>query len=276
MHTKFPFKSGTNELKLASWNVNGIRACVKKGFIDWLDRECPHVLCLQEIKAQQEQIDSCIQEIPGYKSYFFSGTRKGYSGVALYVHKSVPVESVEEGIGITDFDQEGRTIILTIGDYVIINGYYPNGQRDHNRVPFKLDFSYLMLERSLSLMQKKKKVILCGDFNTAHHSIDLSNPKQNRNTTGFLPEERAFLDEMKLQGFIDIFRHLHPRKSDQYTWWTYRNNCRERNIGWRIDYFFIAKSLLGEVKNCYLQPKVMGSDHCPIFLELTIGETALL
>ena len=255
-------------MKLASWNVNGIRACGEKGLADWVKRERPHVLCLQEIKAQPEQIPDHLANMDGYRSYFFSGERKGYSGLALYVANSLKAHRVREGLGVDEYDWEGRTLTLELGRYVIINGYYPNGQRDLGRVPFKLDFSYTMLERALEYVQSGKEVILCGDFNTAHHPMDLANPKQNLQTTGFLQEERAFLDELEAQGFVDTFRHLHPKESGHYTWWTYRSNCRERNIGWRIDYFFITRSALSRVVRSEHRPEVGGSDHCPIILEL--------
>ena len=255
-------------MKLASWNVNGIRACGQKGLVDWVEREGPHVLCLQETKAWPEQLDASLTHIDGYSSYFFSGKRKGYSGLALYLHHSLTPQKIVRGLGMECFDCEGRTLALELDDLVIINGYYPNGQRDLNRVPFKLDFSYAMLELALKYVGQKKKVILCGDFNTAHHPIDLANPKQNKKTTGFLPEERAFLDELEHQQFVDTFRHFHPDEPDHYTWWTYRNNCRQRNIGWRIDYFFVSQSLLPQVLSSEHRPEVLGSDHCPIVLEI--------
>ncbi|MCY4643385.1 MAG: exodeoxyribonuclease III [Bacteriovoracales bacterium] len=258
------------KIKLTSWNVNGIRACEKKGFSKWLKRERPHILCLQETKAQRNQLDDSLANIAPYSSYFFDGEKKGYSGTALYVHPEIKTHKVTLGLGIDDFDREARSITLEWNDYVVMNGYYPNGQRDLNRVPFKLDFSYAVLETALSYRQKGKKVILCGDFNTAHHPIDLTNPKQNKETTGFLPEERAFLDELLAQGFVDIFRRFHPDQPEHYTWWTYRNECRERNIGWRIDYFFMDESIASQAIKCEHRAHVLGSDHCPVTLQLKV------
>lgn len=257
-------------MKLASWNVNGLRACAQKGFLDWVKKERPHILCLQEIKAWPEQLNSSLTKINHYTSYFFSGERKGYSGVAIYLHRSLAPKRVIEGIGIDAFDKEGRTLILEWDHYIIINSYYPNGQRDLKRVPFKLQFSYAMLELALKYVRKRKKVILCGDFNTAHHPIDLANPQQNKKTTGFLLEERAFLDDLEKNDFVDVFRHLHPDRPHHYTWWTYRNNCRKRNIGWRIDYFFVTQSVLAQMIRSYHRPEVLGSDHCPIILEMQV------
>ena len=255
-------------LKIASWNVNGIRACAQKGMVDWLQRECPHILCLQETRVQPHQLPPQLVNIPPYTSHFFSAQKKGYSGVALYLHPSLAVRKITPGLGIERFDREGRTLILEFGRYVLINGYYPNGQRELQRVPFKLQFSRAMLKRALQYRRQKKRVILCGDFNTAHHSIDLANPRQNIKTTGFLPSERAFLDHLTQQGFVDAFRHCHPHAPHHYTWWSYRNNCRSSNIGWRIDYFFVSKSLIPHLATCYHRPQILGSDHCPLVLQL--------
>ena len=192
------------QLKLASWNVNGIRACQKQGFLDWVNAERPHILLLQEVRAWPEQLDASLREMTNYTSYFFSAQKKGHSGLALYLHnslRSIPMRIIK-GLGTDYFDWEGRTLILELDNYVIINGYYPNGQRDLNRVPFKLEFSYAMLEMAQRYRLAQQHVILCGDFNTAHHPIDLANPKQNEQTTGFLLEERAFLDELEHQQFV--------------------------------------------------------------------------
>ncbi len=255
-------------MKLASWNVNGLRACVNKGFIEWVAQEQPDILCLQETKAQEEQLAQEIKEINGYKSYFFSAEKKGYSGVALYIKENICPKNILKGIGIEEFDNEGRTIIVELEKFVLINSYYPNGQRDHNRVPYKMNFSRKMYEIANDYRKKKKHVVLTGDFNTAHHPIDLKNPKTNTKTTGFLLEERAFLDELEKGGYVDIYRKRNPELEGQYTWWTYRGDCRARNVGWRIDYFWINKSLEKYVKDAKLLPQVMGSDHCPLTLEL--------
>lgn len=255
-------------MKLISWNVNGIRAAQKKGLLEWLEREQPDILCLQETKASPEQLDEELRQPPGYHTHWSSAVRKGYSGVALFL-KEEPKE-VSEGLGITKFDQEGRTLIAEYSNFILYNGYYPNGQHDLNRVPFKLEYSDATLEHALELKKKKKKpIILTGDFNTAHQAIDLARPKANEGNTGFLPIERAWLDKLISRGFIDIFRELEPN-ANNYTWWSYRAGARQKNIGWRIDYFFITPDLQDSVKTAYLQPDVMGSDHCPVVLELSV------
>ncbi len=254
--------------RLASWNVNGIRAVVNKGYTEWLATESPDIVSLQETKAQPDQFPPAILD-GQYQSFSASAVRKGYSGVL--VQSKISPKNVTTAIDIAKFDDEGRTVICEYENFFLINGYYPNGQRDHNRVPFKLEYSDAILEYSMNLMEKfNKPVILCGDFNTAHEEIDLANPKSNKKTTGFLPHEREWLDKLASFGFVDAFRALHPDEEGHYSWWTYRGDCRERNIGWRIDYFFIPEELLPLVKNCYYQPQVMGSDHCPLILEIDL------
>jgi len=253
-------------MKLASWNVNGIRACAKKGFINWLDSENCDVVCLQEIKAETDQFPEEILKRDEFL-YINSAQKKGYSGVAIFSKKE-PIE-VWEGLGIEEFDCEGRTLIAEFDDFIIFNCYFPNGQRDHNRVPYKLNFSDAVMEEALKLKKEKnKEVIICGDYNTAHQAIDLANPKSNKNSTGFLPNERAWMDKFFDHGFVDTFRHFTPDENGHYTWWTYRGNCREKNIGWRIDYFCVTTDLMRRVSKSYHRPEVLGSDHCPIILEL--------
>lgn len=260
-----------NDIKIISWNVNGIRACKNKGFLSWLEKENPDILCIQETKAQIDQLSEDLLGPSGYSSLFSSAQKKGYSGVALYYKNHLSIINLEGSLGIEEFDNEGRTIIAEFDDFILFDCYFPNGQRDHNRVPYKLRYSEEILKRALKLKKEKDKpVIITGDVNTAHHEIDLKNPKANKKTTGFLLNERAYLDKVLNKGFVDIFRDLHKEEEGHYTWWTYRSNCRERNIGWRIDYFFISEDLSPSVKSCYLQPKVMGSDHCPIVLELSL------
>lgn len=257
------------KIKVMSWNVNGIRACTRHGFLDWLKTEKPDILGLQETKAHIEQLEEEVLSPNGYESFYFSGVRKGYSGVAFYVKKKFPIVKVTNGLGKKIFDDEGRTQILESEDFILINGYYPNGGRDHSRVDFKLDFSRAMLKKALSLKKKTgKEIILTGDFNTAHHEIDLKNPKSNKKSTGFLPHERVFLDELLEAGFVDIFRETHKEEPDHYTWWTYRMNCREKNVGWRIDYVYVTEGLRDKVTKSFHRPEVKGSDHCPIGVEL--------
>ena len=251
-------------MKLLSWNVNGLRACAQKGFLRWLEQENADFVGLQETKAHPDQITAELRNPTSYQSIWDSAEKRGYSGVATYLRHE-PL-SVQKGLGETSFDCEGRTLTVEYRDFFLINAYFPNGQRDHKRVPFKMAYCQAMVEHCERL-RAKKEVIVCGDFNTAHQEIDLRNPKQNVETTGFLPIERAWIDHFIALGYVDIFRVQNP-KPFQYTWWSYRPTVRERNIGWRIDYFFVSKSLARFVKRAYHQPHVFGSDHCPIGIEL--------
>ena len=253
--------------KLYSWNVNGIRACAKKGFLDFLNKEKPDVLCVQETKAHPEQLDEELKCPKGYQSYFASAEKKGYSGVALYIKNKMKPLKVDVGIGIKKFDSEGRTLVAYFDKFILIGGYYPNGQHDHGRVPYKLDYSNSILKLAKKLEKEHEKpVILTGDFNTAHTDIDLKNPKSNKDSTGFLPIEKKFLDKLLSKGYVDIFREIHPAEEGHYTWWSYRSTCRERNIGWRIDYFFVPEILNKKSTQASILPNVMGSDHCPLNL----------
>jgi exodeoxyribonuclease-3 len=256
-------------MKIVSWNVNGLRAIVSKNFNDWHAKLKPDIIALQEIKAHTKDVEHLFEHWNGeYNTHLFPAEKKGYSGTALLIKKNLtPVISL--GINSAKFDCEGRLITAEFEKFILLNGYFPNGQRDHNRVDFKLEFSKLVLKKAIELKRKKKKeIIITGDFNTAHHEIDLANPKTNINSTGFLSIERAYLDELINNDFVDIFRHFNPDKKDQYTWWTYRTNCRERNIGWRLDYFFTSKGLLPKIRSIKHQTEILGSDHCPVVLEL--------
>ena len=256
--------------KLISWNVNGIRACYKKGLNNWLNTTQPQIVALQETKAHKDQLPEELLSPKDYHVWYAEGVRRGYSGVALFSSKDLPKPEVEIGLGIKKFDDEARTIIAEYPDYFLINGYFPNGQRDLGRVPFKLEYSEEVVLHAMALEENTgKPVIITGDFNTAHKPIDLANPKTNTKTTGFLPEEREWINTMLERGFIDTFRHFHPDEEGHYTWWTYRNNCRERNIGWRIDYFFVTKSMINNVSDAFILPEVMGSDHCPLGIILS-------
>ncbi len=251
---------------LYSWNVNGIRAAQQKGFLDWVLQTRPDILCLQETKAQPDQLDEAVRAPEGYIAYWSSAERKGYSGVGLYTRPEP--NSVQLGLGIEEYDIEGRTIVADYGDFVLINAYFPNGGRDHSRVPFKMAYKGDFLETCNQLREQGREVIFCGDVNTAHREIDLARPKQNEKTTGFLPIERAWIDEVVEQGYLDTFRLLHPEQENAYSWWAYWGNARERNVGWRIDYFFITPGLRERVVAAEIHPEVMGSDHCPISLTL--------
>ena len=252
-------------MKIFSWNVNGIRAVQKKGIIEWVLKEQPDILCLQETKAHIEQLDDELVNIPGYYSYFSSGERKGYSGVATYT-KQKPL-CVAHGIGIDRFDSEGRILVTEYPEFTLLNIYFPNGQKDENRLNYKMEFYDAILDYCEELKKQGKKLIISGDYNTAHREIDLKNPKENEDRSGFLPIERAWLDKFVSYGYIDTFRHLHPDE-EKYSWWSYKFKARDRNIGWRIDYHFVSDNLISEVKEAEIRNDVLGSDHCPIVLYL--------
>lgn len=252
--------------RLVSWNVNGIRAVEKKGFVDWVNKDQPNIICLQEIKAEKEQFPKKVLGLEKYQFFISSAEKKGYSGVCVMTQEKP--NKVIDKIGIDKFDCEGRTLICEYDDFVLINCYFPNGQRDHNRVPFKLEFYDEILKIYKKYIKKGMNVIITGDFNTSHHEIDLANPKTNTKSTGFLPEERKYMDKYLKAGMVDSFRHFYPDKEGEYTWWTYRNNCRERNIGWRLDYFMVNEDFISHLKDCKHRPDIMGSDHCPV--ELTV------
>ena len=253
-------------MKLMCWNVNGIRAVSKKGFWEWIARENPDIVCLQETKANPSQLEPDMIKPPGYTTYWASAQKPGYSGVALLVKKT-PLE-VKVGMGIPEFDNEGRSLIAVYADFILFNGYFPNGKDDLSRVDYKLRFSESAKNFMLDLKNRLgKPLIICGDVNTAHQEIDIARPKENQGTTGFLPQERAWVKQFIESGFIDIFRKRHPAEI-MYSWWSYRAMARERNVGWRIDYFFITPELESRVTKTYYQNEVFGSDHCPVVLEL--------
>jgi exodeoxyribonuclease-3 len=253
-------------MNLYSWNVNGIRSAANKGLVDWFMQTQPDILCLQETKAHPEQVPPGLANPVGYHCYWNPARRRGYSGVAVFSRKKPAAAGY--GLGIEIFDQEGRVIELQYEQFTLLNIYFPNGQRDHGRVPFKLDFCEAVLARCETLRKSGQKVIVCGDFNTAHREIDLRNPKTNRDTSGFLPEERAWIDRFIAHGYIDTFR-VFNREGGNYSWWSYRFSARERNIGWRIDYFFVSPDLAGELEDAFILPEVPGSDHCPVGISLT-------
>ncbi len=249
-----------------SWNVNGIRAAQRKGLLSWLHQVSPDILCLQEIKAHPDQLDPELNAPSNYHVYWAPAERKGYSGVALYTR--LKPHSVQNGLGNEEFDREGRTIIADYGDFVLINAYFPNGSRDHSRVPFKLAYCEEFLKYCGRLREAGKSIIFCGDLNTAHQEIDLARPRQNAGSTGFLPIERAWIDKVIEEGYIDAFRSLHPDQRDAYSWWAYWGKAREHNVGWRIDYFFMSPDLRDKIVAAKIHPDVFGSDHCPISLNI--------
>ena len=252
-------------MKIFSWNVNGIRAAWKKGLPEWLEAEAPDVLCLQEIKAHPSQLDDALLSLDGYRAVWNPAVRKGYSGVATLTKKKTRSETL--GMGIERFDVEGRIIRTEFKHFDLLNVYFPNGTSGDERLQYKMEFYDAFLEHCESLRKEGKKLVITGDVNTAHKAIDLKNPKANEKNSGFLPIERAWIDKFIAHGYVDTFREFHP-EPDHYTWWTYRANARARNIGWRIDYFFVTEDLIKKVKDSFIRPEVMGSDHCPIGLDI--------
>lgn len=251
---------------LYSWNVNGIRAARKKGFLEWLETASPDVLAVQETKCHPDQLDPELRQPSGYFSYWAYAEKKGYSGVALFSKKE-PL-AVTIGLGIPEYDREGRTIVADYDDYSLIAAYFPNGSRDHSRVSYKMAYKSDFLDYCQELRASGKSVIFCGDVNTAHQEIDLARPKQNQKTTGFLPEERAWIDGVIAAGYVDTFRAHHPDQEGAYTWWSYIGGARARNVGWRLDYFFVSQDLMPNVRSAVIHPEAQGSDHCPVSLTL--------
>ncbi len=258
----------TLNVNLLSLNVNGIRAASKKGFLNWLYDTNPYILCLQETKASRSQLSRELLDPSGYYAYWNSGTKPGYSGTAI-LSKEKPI-SVQFGLGIDEFDREGRVIIAEYYDFILINCYFPNGGRDHSRVPFKLAFYNAFIVKCEELFRKKQTVIFCGDVNTAHKEFDLARPRANENKTGFLIEERNWIDKVIEAGYIDTFRFLFPQLKGQYTWWSNRANARGNNVGWRLDYFFMKSRTMERLTSAFIVPEVNLSDHCPVGISLTI------
>lgn len=255
------------EIKLISWNVNGIRAIHKKGFLDWFDNTNANIVSLQETKAQIDQLPKKLVNIPDYNSYFNSAERKGYSGVATYTN--IEPNNVYEGMGIDKFDVEGRFQRLDFDEFTLLNIYYPNGGRDEERLKYKLDFYDVFLDYANDLRDQGFNLIICGDLNTAHKPIDLARPEANEDVSGFLPIEREWVSKFLNNGYVDTFR-MFNNEPNNYTWWSYRTRARDRNVGWRLDYYFVNEEFKDNIKNSYILSEVMGSDHCPICLEIEI------
>lgn len=250
---------------ILSWNVNGIRSAEKKGFPDWLQKEKPAVLAVQETKARPDQLSDALVHPAGYDSYWSYGQRPGYSGVAVY--SQVPALRTDTGFNVPRFDGEGRILIAEYERFILFNIYFPNGKSNAERLGFKLDFYREFFNCVKSFRRKKKTIIVCGDFNTAHQEIDLARPRENSTVSGFLPQERALLDVFIEQGFIDTFRFF-CKDPGRYTWWDLKSRARDRNVGWRIDYFFIDKESIGRVQAAFILDQVRGSDHCPVGITL--------
>jgi len=255
-------------MRIVSWNVNGLRSLAKDDY--WrafLKGTKPDIFCLQETKASPEQLPDTLRDVPGFSSFFSSSVvKKGYSGVALY-SKIEPL-SVIYGMGIKEFDDEGRLVGGEYEDFWLLNAYFPNGGQGPHRLDYKLRFYDAFLAFAEKL-REQKPVIFCGDVNTAHEEIDLARPKENEANTGFLPEERAWLDEVIAAGYVDTFRHFSPTRREAYTYWDLFTNARDRNVGWRLDYFFVAQELMKRVKKAEVLNEIYGSDHCPVSITLS-------
>lgn len=254
-------------MKFVSWNVNGLRSVHKKDFLKWFEQEKADVVCLQEIKVSPDQVRSeeLFMNPFKYSSHWHSAEKAGYSGLVIYSKKDP--SDVRTGLGVLDFDREGRWLEADFGGVTLINSYFPNSQRDHARLPYKLAFCAAAEKRLEQLRNAGREVLICGDFNIAHKEIDLKNPKTNMKNAGFLPEERAWLDRFTGLGWVDTFRNFEPGPG-HYTWWSYRPGVREKNVGWRLDYFFANPEIKDRLKKVEHLPNIMGSDHCPVRLTL--------
>ncbi|MDP4087212.1 MAG: exodeoxyribonuclease III [Bacillota bacterium] len=252
-------------MKLVSWNVNGLRACVKKGFLDFFKKVDADIFCLQETKLQAGQIEL---DLDGYHQYWNYALKKGYSGTAIFT-KIEPI-TIKYGMGENDSEPEGRIITLEFADFYLVNVYTPNSQRDLARLGFRLNWED-EISAYLQELDKVKPVVLCGDLNVAHQEIDLKNPKSNQNNSGFTPEERGKMTALLKEGFVDSYRHFYPDQEGAYTWWSYMSKIRERNIGWRIDYFIASERLCDSLHAAKIHSDIMGSDHCPVSLEINFN-----
>lgn len=255
------------QISLYSWNVNGIRAAERKGFLDWMHKEKPDVLCLQETKAEPAQLSNQLLHPDGYESYWNAAIRKGYSGTVSYTRAS-PILAMTT-FGDSFLDGEGRIVLLEFDAFFLFNVYFPNGGSGPERLKFKMTF-YDRFFDLVEAYRKKKPIVICGDVNTAHREIDLAHPKENQKSSGFLPIERAWLDKLFEKGYLDTFRILHPADAAQYSWWDMKTHARDRNIGWRIDYFIVSSELKKSIVGAEILPDVMGSDHCPVKLVLKV------
>lgn len=259
------------QIKIVSWNVNGLNAAMKKGFADTLSDMNADIVAIQETKLQEAKLTDAMANMPGYTSHWaFSTAKKGYSGVGIYTRRE-PV-SVTVGFGLEKYDREGRVISADYGDFILFNVYFPNGQSGDERLQYKLDFYNDFFSHTDALRKEGRRIVIVGDYNTAHNEIDLKNPKSNANTSGFMRIERDWIDRISDRGYVDTFRHLHPEKI-KYSWWTYRFQARSRNIGWRIDYVFITQDMIdaGCLHSAFIDNSIMGSDHCPVGAVLTGG-----
>lgn len=262
-------------LRILSFNVNGVRAVSRKEvyknntFIEWLKKDRADILCIQETKAWPAQLKDDLLRPKGYHTYWSQAEKKGYSGVATFTR--LEPASVTHGFGIEKFDSEGRTLVTEHGDILLFNVYFPNGKRSPERLDYKMEFYNEFLKHIDEKRKQGHHIVVCGDFNTAHAEIDLARPRENSGSSGFLPIEREWLDLLISHGYVDTFRRFHPDEPDRYSWWDYVTRARERNVGWRIDYFFINEELLPRLRDAFILPDVYGSDHCPVGITLDIS-----
>lgn len=254
-------------MRLVSWNVNGIRAILKKGLLDIVDEDGMDILCIQETKAHPEQLTKKVLDYGEYHKYFSSAEKKGYSGVTIW--SRVEPNEVEYGLGVERFDSEGRTLITHFDEFVLFNIYYPNGKKNQERLDYKMDFYDAFLEKADEYKNAGKNVVVCGDVNTAHREMDLARPKENSDSSGFLPIEREWIDRFLSHGYLDTFREFNT-DGENYSWWDYKTKARDRNVGWRIDYFFINDTFKSKLKDGFILNDIMGSDHCPVGIELDL------
>ncbi len=251
-------------MKIISWNVNGINACCKNGFFDFLKKENADIYCFQEVKVSKDKLNPELSNVKNYKAYWSFSKKPGYSGLLIY-SKLEPINIIQ-GINNKEIDEEARVLTLEFKDFYLINSYFPHTNRELSRLDFKLNFNKIF-EDFCNKLSKKKPLVLTGDFNVAHKEIDLRNPKENQNNAGFTIQERTWFDKFLNKGYIDTFRYFND-KPENYTWWSYMHNARKRNIGWRIDYFVISNSLKNQLIKSFILKDVLGSDHCPISLEI--------
>lgn len=255
------------EIRIISWNVNGLRAVHRKGFLEWFKSEEPQILCLQETKVAYDHLPRALKRVDGYYPYFCQAERRGYSGVAIY--SKIKPKKVEYGFGIPKFDSEGRILIADYEKFVLLNIYFPNGKISKERLDYNLEFYKTFLDHANRLKAGGRNMVICGYLNTAHKEIDLARPKANEKISGFLPVERAWINKFLKNGYLDTFR-MFNNEPDQYTWWSYRTRARERNVGWRLDYFFVNEEFKDKIKSAGILNEVMCSDHCPVDLKLEL------
>lgn len=253
-------------MKIISWNINGLRAALNKGFLDFLNQEKPDVVCLQETKISDDTREKLDISVPGYKSYWHGAVRPGYSGTAILVQEGLDKLVIKNGFGFSQYDEEGRVQVMEASDFYLLNVYFPNANQELSRLNYRMAFNDELLKFILKL-EKEKPVIIAGDFNVAHKEIDLARPKENVGKAGFTAEERSWMNKILSHNYLDSFRLFFPDKI-QYTWWSFRAAARVRNVGWRIDYFVISSKLKNRIKNAFILDQVLGSDHAPVGIEL--------